>query len=176
MSPITTKRLKDAREQVITEARAIHQRGYGRGTTFGLGTAFVELDAAEQELADGAVPFTGEVEVVPTNREGFWREMQITSVLNPLPWPKSHEWKSAQNRQYVLYRLRTLEASRRPAKTLYKGTSICRLCHLGAGNGEYAYKGWVWPAGLLHYIEVHGICPSKEFREFLKRCEKERGE
>jgi hypothetical protein len=103
-------------------------------------------------------------------KEGFWRERDnrpITSLPgDELPWPKPHQWKWEANRERIIHRLKRVQVKARGS--VQKGVSRCRLCGGVCGATEYTYKGWVWPSGLLHYIEEHNVCPSKKFRKFLK--------
>lgn len=44
-----------------------------------------------------------------------------------------------------------------------KGWSTCRCCGKMNGSREFSYKGWNWPEGFRHYIEIHNVVPSAEF-------------
>ena len=54
----------------------------------------------------------------------------------------------------------------------YRGFSICRCCGHANGSGEYRMetfeKVYVWPSGLIHYLEEHNIEPPEELRELTE--------
>ena len=37
------------------------------------------------------------------------------------------------------------------------GFSLCRFCGVRNGNSEYTDGTFIWPEGLAHYIEEHGV-------------------
>lgn len=100
-------------------------------------------------------------------REGFWRGHHASERL-PFPQPDTKEWKG-QSR--LLDELSGLQASIQEERCgslhRYRGFSLCRLCGKNLGNEEYELGGWLWPAGLRHYIQVHNVRPSLAFQEFV---------
>lgn len=94
------------------------------------------------------------------HREGFWRSESEPNL--PMPIHSDISWT---NKFRFLYYLHGLEEV--ATFVIYKGVSPCRCCGHMIGNREFTHKGFVWPQGLSHYIEVHNVKPSKEFMEFV---------
>jgi hypothetical protein len=116
--------------------------------------------------------------IATTKQEGFWRPAKEKLKSGdprkdfgidrqpwnlPFPEPSITEWP----RDVILDYLGKVE--RKAGKTLYRGFSVCRLCHKHNGNAEYSYKGWSWPAGYKHYLRDHNVQPTKNFAKFLAR-------
>lgn len=100
--------------------------------------------------------------------EGFWRAPPTSFYEDPkyrgLPWPIANE-RPFEGKDEFLAALGRVEAVAEVHR--YRGLSTCRICGCGNGNIEYEYRGWRWPEGYRHYIEVHNVEPSPEFRAFV---------
>lgn len=96
------------------------------------------------------------------NREGFWRSSQ-NSEDRELPMPA--EGKVWRGQAEFLDALEKLEAKANVAH--YRGWSTCRLCKCVNGSTEFSARGWVWPEGYRHYVEVHNVRPSLAFQEMV---------
>lgn len=93
-------------------------------------------------------------------KEGFW-----FSKNDPeLPMPKAKA-EPASNQELVLERLAHAES--RAHVSAYRGFSCCRICGCRNGHEEFEFKGWTWPSGLRHYVKVHNVRLSPEFKKFL---------
>jgi len=94
-------------------------------------------------------------------KEGFWKSSYEPDL--PSPVPNDMPWEGQE-----LFVQRLIQVERLAKMTAYKGMSRCRVCECSNGSREYSYNGWVWPAGLMHYIIEHNIQPSDEFIEAIK--------
>ncbi|MBE9925061.1 hypothetical protein G8C93_04020 [Cellulosimicrobium cellulans] len=50
----------------------------------------------------------------------------------------------------------------------YMGWSTCRMCGQRNGNLEFTDGTFVWPEGLRHYVEDHGVRPPDRFTEHVR--------
>lgn len=94
------------------------------------------------------------------NREGYWYSQQEPQ----LPKPVAQAWPGK-----MLWLQKLIRAEKKAESVAYKGMSTCRMCNQDNGHTEYAYKGWQWPSGYLHYIQEHNVRPSLAFEEFIAR-------
>lgn len=96
---------------------------------------------------------------------GFWRSDEFPNK------PKRPMCEEGRKNKKVLKRLLALENAPQTESYHYKGSSPCRICGAPNGSGEYgvAIDGvlYVWPSGLTHYLEVHGMIPSKSLYRML---------
>jgi hypothetical protein len=90
---------------------------------------------------------------------GYWRE-----DLDLLPHPRwlvRRRWRAKDRGRIAGYLRGGLEF------TSYFGYSWCRFrCGIDdalMGNGELTDGVWVWPEGLAHYVECHGVRLPDEF-------------
>ena len=123
---------------------------------------FVSADAGEP----------GAFEAVDIRYEGYWRPYFDPDYEPPyplmkrdswLPWPvPAMDW---QERDRFLERLKTIES--RAHEILYRGLSMCRICGMKNGFKGLCVGEWEWPEGFRHYIEAHGVRPTKDFEEFI---------
>lgn len=95
-------------------------------------------------------------------REGFWRSF---TGARDLPWPEAHD-EPMEDQEPFLEALNYAEAW--AEVTSYRGWSTCRLCGKHNGSTELNLRGWTWPEGYRHYIEVHNVRPSPEFKAFIE--------
>ncbi len=53
----------------------------------------------------------------------------------------------------------------------WRGYALCRLCaeRVPLGACDLTDGEWVWPEGLEHYVEEHGICLPDEFIDWMRR-------
>lgn len=93
---------------------------------------------------------------------GYWRGSEYNDrVQRNLPDPKDYidsSWNVEE---------RTQVANRLHIATIFiqwKGYSSCRLCTGHYGTNCRTFDGtWVFPAGFVHYIEVHNLRPPQSF-------------
>lgn len=112
------------------------------------------------EIADvppvGWSPSPGEVQ-----RFGYWRGRHDSDMPDPREFV-DESWDPAV-RKAVVERLK-LGA----AYAMWMGYSGCRIC--GCNNGTMCFTldgSWVWPEGLAHYVEAHGVRPPPAMVEHL---------
>ncbi|MCF2532249.1 hypothetical protein [Yinghuangia soli] len=55
----------------------------------------------------------------------------------------------------------------------FMGVSLCRICGAHNGGDEKTDGVYVWPSGLAHYVEHHGVRLPKEFVEHAIRQSEE---
>jgi len=81
---------------------------------------------------------------------GYWRSE------NSPEWPDPHDfvdssWDETERHLTVnLLRAGTI------ART-YRGWSYCRFCAAQNGDNEFTDGTYLWPGGLAHYVESHGV-------------------
>jgi|SRR5215208_4033156 len=101
-------------------------------------------------------------------KEGFWRAPPTSFYEDPqyrgLPWPEAHD-EPMEDKEVFLEALNYAEAF--AEVTSYRGWSTCRLCGKHNGSVQFDLRGWTWPEGYRHYIEVHNVRPSPEFKAFV---------
>lgn len=91
---------------------------------------------------------------------GYWhRDPKYGSISMPHP---GHfivpDWDPEQKEKVAQYL--------RNGKTLisWRGPSSCRLCFTHVDGYRCFTDGeWVWPEGLVHYIEEHNVRPPQDF-------------
>lgn len=91
-------------------------------------------------------------------REGFW-----TRENKPQP---HHLTKIEQFRTDKFVKL--LKKVQSKAREIhYKGWHTCIICKEKVGTVDYLLEKWIWPEGYIHYIEKHGVNPTKRFKNFI---------
>lgn len=90
--------------------------------------------------------------------EGHWRAEEFV-----LPWPITQSESVG-----VAFRNKLRKLEKKARRIAYKGSSECRLCGRVNGSTAYEYGGWHWPIGLWHYLKVHNVHPSEEFKLFVE--------
>lgn len=95
-----------------------------------------------------------------------WSQTPSPYAEEEPPWPDIRRavragWRSAEREQLVAY----LRSGHRCSGAL--GFSACRFeCRVTysiLGSGEMTDGEWVWPEGLPHYVERHGVMLPEEF-------------
>jgi hypothetical protein len=95
---------------------------------------------------------------------GYWRSPEQTA----LPDPALHvdiAWDEEERRTTLVY-LRSA-----PACMRFYGYSTCRLCGRSGselGDSDLTDGTWIWPEGLPHYLEHHGVRPPEPFLVHLR--------
>lgn len=87
---------------------------------------------------------------------GFWHsqnEPQLPKIQESI----DYSW-SRDHRSVVASYLKNGTVSGR-----YKGWSNCRICGVKNGSSDLTDGAYVWPEGLVHYVEAHHIKPNEEF-------------
>ena len=101
-------------------------------------------------------------------KEGFWKNSYEQDL--PMPVANAEPWKSQQEFLILLDEVETEHP--RIEKACYCGISWCRICNKHNGSREFSLVAlgvkWVWPAGFAHYVRVHNVEPSIEFRRFIR--------
>jgi hypothetical protein len=94
---------------------------------------------------------------------GYWSRSPGEPEL-PYPQANSAPW---QRQEEFAAKLQAIELAIRKRRhgtlTAYRGFSMCRLCAVPNGSEEYAWGGYRWPSGLMHYIEAHNVRPPAAF-------------
>eukprot|EP00759_Apiculatamorpha_spiralis_P055127 PhF_6_TR7287/c0_g1_i1/m.10886 len=126
--------------------------------------------------AEEAVVVAKPEEIIPSFQEGFWAshvDPAHDAYHGKYPWPTpSIPWPYQDfTKQQFLAKLAAVENwlqthNDGEGVLSFRGLSKCRLCGEFVGNKEYQWhigRGSVvsWPAGYMHYIEVHEVAPSK---------------
>lgn len=98
-------------------------------------------------------------------RVGYWRSEYETT----LPDPREHldeTWDGDERELVVAYLRGGLPVLH------MMGFSPCRICDSANGNAELTDGSYLWPEGLTHYVEHHGVRLPREFeRHVLDRWE-----
>ncbi|MFE7223535.1 hypothetical protein ACFU7D_02005 [Nocardioides sp. NPDC057577] len=99
-------------------------------------------------------------------RVGYWRNKNKPK----LPDPRGHvdeTWDDDERELVVAYLRGGLPVLH------MMGSSPCRMCDLTAnGNAELTDGSYLWPEGLAHYVEDHGVRLPRELeRHVLDRWE-----
>ncbi len=80
-----------------------------------------------------------------------------------LPWPiPEMDW---EGRARFLQLLGQVEQHAFAVR--YRGISKCRICGKDNGSKGLCVAEWEWPEGFRHYIEEHGVRPTKDFESFI---------
>jgi hypothetical protein len=111
--------------------------------------------------------------IEPLKTVGFWRpnadwdDWRSPCELPDPRWLVRRGWLSRQRRRILAY----LRSGYRFEG--YAGPSYCRfwLCQAWPrrlGNWDLTDGQWVWPEGLAHYVEKHGVCLPDEFADTMR--------
>lgn len=89
-------------------------------------------------------------------RIGYWRGDRANA------WPDvtafvDMSW-GAEDRERVIQHLRHAFLAR-----AYMGFSTCRLCGARNGSLELTDGTYIWPEGLAHYVDAHGVRLPEDF-------------
>ncbi len=99
-------------------------------------------------------------------RIGLWR-----SDSEPhLPDPRAlidETWDQEQRLDVIDYLRRGFVSAG------YMGFHRCRLCGVPAGSLELSDGTYVWPEGLVHYVEAHSVRLPAEVVEHIQRARRE---
>jgi hypothetical protein len=102
-----------------------------------------------------------QISPIPENMdkmEGFWySKMEPYFPMpkeNPISFPRKEEILKAYDK-----------VIQRALVKYYRGSSTCRCCKAWNGSKEFEFKGWKWPEGYRHYIDIHNVIPTKRFME-----------
>ena len=100
---------------------------------------------------------------------GYWRDPNDASTSS-LPTPHDlvdEEWDPAERALVVEH----LKAG--GVHEVWQGYSWCRFrCGIPdaqLGVFDLTDGEWVWPAGFVHYVEVHAVKPPEAFLEHVRR-------
>lgn len=106
------------------------------------------------------------------NVESKWRKSKTSNekdklgVLYPFPiegniWSAKYDF--LKQLKYVNKHLKLLNKF-----SLYNNPKNCLLCKdKNVITGMFMYKNYIWEDGLIHYINIHNITPSKNFIDFI---------
>jgi hypothetical protein len=88
---------------------------------------------------------------------GFW-----DGPFTDHSWPDvslfvDSDW-DAEEREFVIDYLKAGLLARTAM-----GYSLCRFCGIENGDSEFTDGRYVWPEGLAHYLELHGVRLPDEF-------------
>ena len=87
---------------------------------------------------------------------GFWYSKSEPDL--PMPEARVRPWKGQGTFMVALGKVEA-KATKQP----YKGFSNCRLCGVHNGIADMRAHGFLWPSGLIHYVESHNVKPPAEF-------------
>ena len=91
---------------------------------------------------------------------GYWRSETDDRWPDPTDFVDS-SW-AGDDRELVIEHLRGGKYIR-----AYKGCSRCRFCGVNNGALELTDGVYLWPEGLAHYVEDHGVRLPSEFVEHV---------
>ena len=95
-------------------------------------------------------------------REGFWKSIAEPDL--PMPVPNGDPIKSQ-----ALFLEKLTQKESKALKLSYRGWSTCRICKCVNGTQSFQDRGWEWPSGYKHYIDVHNVRPSRDFYKFITK-------
>lgn len=97
----------------------------------------------------------------PATKVGFWYSKYEPKLPvpkeQPTPWPQQALFCD------LLKRVQDTKAE----VSSYRGFSSCRCCNRPNGSQEYKHGGFIWPEGLLHYVEDHNVILPEDFVTFI---------
>ena len=105
--------------------------------------------------------------------EKIWRDNKsdksVDSKGTLFPYPKENDkyWPDKEN---ILNRLNNFEIFLDNNKNIipYENNKSCLLCDKkNVSTKNYKYKNIIWEDGLIHYIDIHNIEPSIQFKQFI---------
>jgi len=89
---------------------------------------------------------------------GFWKSEHDPTWPDPNAFV-DNRWDTDE-RDVVAQYLRAGSLAR-----VYLGWSYCRVCGAPNGDSEFTDGTYLWPEGLAHYVESHGVRLPAEFVE-----------
>ncbi|PUZ24559.1 hypothetical protein GA0116948_105194 [Chitinophaga costaii] len=97
---------------------------------------------------------------------GYWQSVYETDYPDPA-WFTDHNWDAAIRQQVLVH----LKAGK-PMPYTYMGQSWCRFRCDGPRTGrlgsmEFTDGKYVWPEGLVHYLEAHALRLPPEVTEYM---------
>lgn len=95
---------------------------------------------------------------------GYWRSPEQPALPDPA-LNVDTTWDEAERRATLAY-LRSA-----PACLRFYGYSTCRLCGRSGpelGDSDRTDGTWIWPEGLPHYLEHHGVRPPEPLLVHLR--------
>jgi hypothetical protein len=87
---------------------------------------------------------------------GFWHSERKPWLPHPAE-AVAPDWSDSQRAAVIDYLLRPEDVAQ------YMGLSPCRICDRLVGSREFTDGTWVWPEGLVHYLDVHQVRPPDDF-------------
>lgn len=81
---------------------------------------------------------------------GYWRGDGSDTWADVNAFVDS-SWDSAVRQRVIAHLNQGL------VRRAYLGKSVCRICNKPNGSAELTDGTFVWPEGLAHYLEVHGV-------------------
>lgn len=97
--------------------------------------------------------------------EGYWSNEE-----NP-QYPTPFERKNVTIDRYFINKLKNAGKYIKVDEKIYRGFSKCRICGKlnGAGECSITKNGikYIYPNGIIHYYEDHGVKPSDEFYQLI---------
>tara|TARA_R110002072_G_scaffold302713_1_gene487909 strand:- start:948 stop:1358 length:411 start_codon:yes stop_codon:yes gene_type:complete len=88
---------------------------------------------------------------------GYWRSEQEPDFPDPSAFI-DEDWDPSQRAEVAAYLARGARVM------TFAGYSTCRMCGFARkGDSCLNDERYVWPEGLVHYLEEHGLRPPGEF-------------
>jgi hypothetical protein len=87
---------------------------------------------------------------------GFWFSEREPWLPHPAQ-AVAPEWPQNERAAVIDYLLRPEDVMQ------FMGLSPCRICDQTVGSREFTDGTWVWPEGLVHYLDVHAVRPPDDF-------------
>lgn len=93
---------------------------------------------------------------------GYWYSDEEQHLPNPYDYIDV-TW-DARERSIVIDYLKNGNT-----KHSWRGSSSCRIC--GCSNGSTCLTDgvYIWPEGLVHYVQTHNVRPPAEFVNHIKK-------
>jgi hypothetical protein len=92
---------------------------------------------------------------------GFWKSKEQPDL--PMPEARTENWRHQNS-----FMLDLMALQEQLPRAMFRGMSRCRICNKMNGCGEYTFKGFKWPEGLLHYVKEHNVKPPAVFIAFVQ--------
>jgi hypothetical protein len=101
------------------------------------------------------------------HRIGYWQERGAEH----LPRPETLMDGATSGGAHSLERARVAALLRAGTSVFGSvGYSTCRVCGLQNGRDELTDGTYVWPEGLAHYVEAHGVVLPVEVTSAMTHC------
>lgn len=95
-------------------------------------------------------------------RIGYWASARSTDWPDPARFIDL-SWDALEREAVAEYLSHGLIARR------YLGPSMCRMCGGRNGSLELTDGVFIWPEGLAHYVEEHGVRPPAKITRHIRR-------